>query len=289
MSKRRELAQKMRLEYQTAVRSVPPGGAGRVYRFDGLADAKRLQANLTLRYRFHILEDDEHQLFPAAFEFNGDRASAIVQQYVPTEGHVVTVPTEFIRDDGSLEVTIYNLYQPPPDQRFGSLNFDAEDFELLYQVGSFEANFLRAMLGSWIKLSFLAMLGIACATFLSFPVACLMSFTIFIAATMGPYMSIALQEYHPPATQYMDWSNIGLVIVWAFKSFIKGVAQALVFMLGPFGELRTTQSLVEGRLISWSSLARGFVVIGALWSGIGLAVGYLVFRGRQLAIYSGHG
>ena len=72
-------------------------------------------------------------------------------------------------------------------------------------------------------------------------------------------------------------------------SAIRGIAQFLVFTLGRFGEYRPGQSLIEGRLISWSTVAGGVFWRGVVWSGITACFGYLVLRNRQLAIYSGHG
>jgi hypothetical protein len=202
----------------------------------------------------------------------------------------MSIPSEFIDEDGTLVVSVINLFTPPPGSDApGALNWEADDFELLYKVASFESNFFRAVLIIWIKLAFLAMLGITCATFLSFPVACLMSFTIFTAGTIGPFLAMSLQEYYPPMASAMDWGNVGQVIQWAFMSFIKFVAQIIVFLLEGFGGLKSTQPLVEGRLISWSVVGTGFFKIGVVWSGLSLLVGYIVIRRRQLAIYSGHG
>ena len=223
--RRRQIANEIRMQFDTAIRSIPPG-AGRTYEFTGLEGAESLQSAITVRYRFHILADDEHQTFPCVFQFNEDQSTRIQQTYVPTMSHVLTVPSNLVKD-GRLKVTIYNLYEPPPGDQRGSLNFDADDLEVLYKVSSFESNFLRAMIGTWVKLAFLAMLGIACATFLSFPVACLMSFTIFISATLGPYLAMSLEEYYVVPFQFVDRGDIGMVVKWAFRSFIKVIAQGL--------------------------------------------------------------
>ncbi len=247
-------------------------------------------STLTLRYRFHILHDDEHERFSVGFVFNADPDTAVERQYTPTVTHVLPIGTDLIKDDGTLVVAVFNLHVPAPDQKGrGELNFEQGDFELLYKVGSFEANFARAVIVTWVKLAFLAMLGLAASTILSFPVACLLSFTVFLAATIGPFLALSLQEYYPPDVHQMDWTNIGLVIQWAFQSFIRGTARLLVFALHSFGEYRPTDNLVEGRLISWRTVSSGFFWLGVVWSGIALAVGYLSLRNRQLAIYSGHG
>ena len=285
-SVKNQFAREIQQNHLDMQRSIPPASQ-QTYTFRGLSGPKDLQSTLTLRYRFHILRDDEHETFPVAFVFNDRGESPVQRMYTPTVTHVLPIGTNLIRDDGTLSVTIYNLYQPPPVRRGrGALNFELDDFELLYKVGPFETNFLRAILMYWVKLAFLAMLGIACSTLLSFPVACLLSFTIFFAGTLGPFLAMSLQEYYPPR---LDPTNVAVVIQWAFQSLIRGIARMLVFMLHRFGEYRPIQSLVEGRIISWRSVAGGIFWLGVIWSGIAMIFGYLVIRNRQLAIYSGHG
>lgn len=290
LMERRMLRQRIEMAYAASQRTIPPRGGARDYVFEDLSAARERQSALTLHYRFHIMRDDEHQTFPAVFIFNRDMDLSISRTYVPTVTHALSIPPSLIREDGTLMVTVVNFFEPPRDANTaGGLNFEENDFELLYKVGSFEANFFRAVFVDWVKLSFLAMLGICCATFLNFPVACLTSFTVFIAGTIGPFLAESLEEYYPTAAAAMDWGNIGLVIQWAFQSAIRAIAQAIVFLLESFGEYRPTQSLIEGRLIEWSAVANGLVKVGLVWSGLALIAGYLVIRRRQLAIYSGHG
>ncbi|MCH8164762.1 MAG: ABC transporter permease [Planctomycetes bacterium] len=289
LSVKRKLAADLQENHLAAQRSILPM-MQRSYTFEGLRRARNLQSTLTLRYRFHILRDDEHQTFPVAFTFNDRPDTLVRRQYVPTVTHILPIGTDLIRDDGTMNIRVVNLNPSPPGKPgLGALNFEEDDFELLYKVGSFEANFFRAVLMTWVKLAFLAMLGIACSTLLSFPVACMLSFTIFIGGTLGPFLALSLHEYYPPLVSQMDWSNIGMVIRWAAQSLIRAIAQGLVFLLHSFGEYRPTQSLVEGRLIPWTSVAGVTLSLGLMWSSIALVFGYLVMRNRQLAIYSGHG
>ncbi|MCP3902823.1 MAG: hypothetical protein GY715_04230 [Planctomycetes bacterium] len=292
---RREIQAGIEAAHEIGQRTVPPWRpplppGERTFLFDGLEAAKRDGSMLTLRYRFHIMRDDEHESFKAVFIFNGDPELRVHRTYVPTLSHVLPISPELIRDDGTLTVTIVNLYQPSPTKRgAGALNFEAKDFELLHKVGTFEANFFRAVFIDWVKLAFLAMLGICCATFLSFPVACLMSFTIFLAGTFGPFVAISIENYGVLPAESVDWGDIGMVIIWLFKSVIRLVAILVVFLLHAFGEVRPTQLLVEGRLISGATVFAGTWKIGLVWSGLSLLIGYLAIRKRQLAIYSGHG
>ncbi|MHC4769826.1 MAG: ABC transporter permease subunit, partial [Planctomycetota bacterium] len=294
---KRRLAREIQEAHIEAQRSVLPidpalplGRNVRTYVFEGLGPARNLQSTLTLRYRFHILRDDEHETYRVGFMFNDDPQTAIERTYIPTVTHVLPVGTDLIRADGTMAVTVVNLFVTGPELKGrGELNFEGDDFELLYRVASFESNFFRAVLITWVKLGFLAMLGIATSTLLSFPVACMLSFTIFLGGTVGPFLALSLEEYYPPATSQMDWTNIGLVLQWLFQSFIRATAQGLVVALHSFGEYRPTESLVEGRLISWRAVLGGFFWLGVVWSGAVLVVGFTVLRRRQLAIYSGHG
>ncbi|MCH8824225.1 MAG: hypothetical protein IH984_12065 [Planctomycetes bacterium] len=301
-SRRVKLAKQIQEDYLIFQRNVPPAGEGspgpnqQTYIFTGLNEAKNLQTAFSLRYRFHILRDDEHEKFPVAFVFNDHVQAAIFKEYIPTVPHVLTIPvtladgTPLIDANGTLRVTVVNLYETSKEQRGrGSLNFDAEDFELLYKVGSFEGNFVRSVMFTWVKLAFLSMLGLACASLLNFPVACLMCFTIFIAGSMGSYLAESINYYYPRELSQMDWSDIGMVIVWAFKTVIRAIAQSVEFLLRQFSAHDPAGSLVEGRAILWSSLASGIFWLGIVWSGIAMLFGYLVLRTRQLAIYSGHG
>ncbi len=260
------------------------------YVFKGLQTAKSMGAALTFRYVFHILADDEHREFPVAFVFNDDPETTIELKYVPTLTYSRPIPPSLIQEDGTLKITVVNLHKPPPGESgLGALNWDLNDFQILYKVASFEGNFFRAVLVMWMKLAFLAALGIGCATFLSFPVACLFAFTVFASGTIGPFLAASLTTYYPPSGADMDWGNIALVIQWVFQSIIRGVAQGLVYVLRGFGDLRPTQALVEGRFIGWWQVGTGFIKLTLFWSGLALAAGYFVIRNRQLAIYSGQG
>lgn len=288
-AQRREWAEDIIFNFAAMQRSVPPMQV-RDYVFEGLADAKRMDSDLTLRYRFFILRDDQHETFPAAFVLNHNPDTFREVRYVPTMRHVQWLSPEHVTPEGTLTVSLANLFDPPPDMGGrGSINFEEDGFEVLYKVANFEGNFLRAVLVAWTKLAFLAMLGICCATFLSFPVAALFSFTIFIAGAMGPFLAMSLELYAPRHHTRVDWSNVGMVIEWGFQWVVRLIAEGLVVALRAFGEYSSTQNLVEGRFIPWSDVAVGFLILGVFWSGAALLVGYLVIRSRQLAIYSGQG
>ena len=207
-----------------------------------------------------------------------------------TMTHVTMIPSELIDDEGVLRISIYNLFEPPRNYAgMGTMRFDKGGVKLLYRVSDFEGNYFRAMLMLWIKLAFLAALALAASTFLSFPVACMVTLTVFASGTLAPFLADSLEAYVPPATSAVDFGNVGQVIQWAFENVIATIAKFMVFMLNGFGAQRPTDQLVNGMLVSWGSVLKGLMTIGVLWSGLMLAIGTIVLKKRQLAIYSGSG
>ena len=291
---RRKIRSEVQEQFLASQRSIPPANQGsfyqQTYTFTGLGEAKELDAPIAFQYRFHILESNEHELHKAGFVFNDDPATRQTIKFVPTMTHVTLIPSSFVDDEGNLKISIYNFYQPPEGKEGrGSISFDADGIKVLYRVGEFEPNFFRAMIVLWIKLAFLAAIGISVATFLSFSVATLVTFTIFASGLMAPWLAESLQLYLPPLTSEIDFGDIGMVIQWGFENAIRGIASFLVYMLQGFGEQQPASQLVQGMFISWGSVLNGFLSICVLWSGFAIAIGTLVLRKRQLAIYSGNG
>jgi hypothetical protein len=291
---RKKLREDVQEQFLAQQRSIPPMQNGTVfsqtYVFENLQHAKNSGTPLAFKYRFHIGSSDEHATFRAGLVYNDDPTTRHAVTYIPTMTHVTMIPAYLIDDSGVLKISIFNLYEPPPKYfGIGTMNFDKGGIELLYRAGNFEGNFFRAMLVLWVKLAFLAALALCASTFLSFPVACMVTLTVFTCGTLAPYLSDSLQAYVPPPTSGVDFTNIGQVIQWAFQNTVRVIATGMVFLLDGFGSQRPTDQLVEGTLVSWSSVLRGMLTIGVLWSGLSLAIGTLVLKKRQLAIYSGSG
>ncbi|MBG83146.1 MAG: hypothetical protein CMJ40_01215 [Phycisphaerae bacterium] len=290
-----EMRQKIRRDlvsaYELKQRSVPyfrngqPGAT--TFRFTGLESARNSPTPLSLSYQFIIGRLDEHERYVAGFMFNDDIESILLREYIPTVIQIVRIPSSFIQPDGSLEITVLNYFEPPEGRAYGQLFFEKGRFEILYRVGGFDLNFLRVMIILLVKLGVLAALGVFFATFLNFPVACLSAFTVFVGGQMAPFLADSLTMYFPEDVDEVDWQNLGQVIKWGFESTVRGLAKAMVFMLGAFGEYHPVADLVEGRFVSWRSVLSSFIRLELIWGGLSLVLGWLVLRSRQLAIYSG--
>ena len=158
------------------------------------------------------------------------------------------------------------------------MQFPSGSLRLSYAVGSYHVNFLKSVLVLWLKLAFLAMLGITAATFLSFSVASLVAFGVFLIAESAPFIKDALVSY---ATVNYDKE-----IVY-FRVVISAIAHVVSWIFLVYGELSPVERLVGGQNVSLSSIGRGLAVI-SVWTAVLYGIAVAVFRKRELAIYSGH-
>jgi len=285
---KKALARAIGEDYLKQQRVIGPS-TERVYRFTGLSDQRRAGGNLSLRYKFYAGESDPNVVYPVIFVFGtGDRQQWIDSEFVAAQSNIVPVPASSIADDGSLEIRVQNLKlnrnaregEPQFSDGLASFAFDPDGLELLYRVGGFNDNLLRAQLVNLVKLSFLGMLSVVCASVLSFPIACLVVFTVFSAGSIGPFLATSVAEYRIRT----DSGTLK-----AFEAVVRAVAGATEFSVRAFGEAEANGPLVEGRLVSGTTVLRAVGLIGVAWSGVLLVLGTLAFRRKELAIYSGQG
>ena len=227
-----ELAGEIVKEFRLDQRKIAPGEA-KVLRFEGLQRTRETGGEAKLQYLFHCGSSSTHEVHPLIFRFPAD-GSWIDIQYVPTVGASLRIPSQMIDENGVLEIELLNAgFDEASDQFYPagwSVNWDLDKLEVLYEVSGFEGNFFRAMLVDWFKLSFLGVLAVATASFLSFPVACLLSFAIFIGGSIAPFLGVSLDQYSP--TNFLE-EVISWIAILVHKLFDR------------FGAVKPSQMLVE--------------------------------------------
>jgi len=178
----------------------------------------------------------------------------------------IPIPVNFIQD-GRLEVQIRSPIRTAPTANF------IEEIEILYPVGGFTTNYLRAMLALWVKLAFLAMLGLFAATFLSFPVASLLGFSMWLFAIMSGYAADSMRAF-----------DLGEnIVAGALSAGIRWINNILITVLGKYGDYTPRALVVEGKLFSWGELASCAFWIGIVWTGIVAALAWIIYQRKELA------
>lgn len=262
-------------QVNTAYRSVEPGQYQK-YLFTGLQDAKSANRPLTFRFRIEAGGNRPDLLYKVTFVFSG--SAPFVRESTLGNTHQMQISPAAINDQGQVEVVVVNgdiltgygnpmtISLPPKDGLFIS-----------YSQGSYRANFFRVMFVLLVKLGFLSMLAIWASSFLSFPVACLMAFGVFMLAEGSNFLVAASENF-----RIVD--DAGKTVQWrvALSQFTAGIG----WLFQTYGDLKPTGKLVDGILLSWRGVAQGTIVL-SVWTGALFALAVAIFRRRELATYSG--
>jgi hypothetical protein len=180
----------------------------------------------------------------------------------------VLLPSWLITEAGSLEVEFYNT---PPEGAFSpittSVTIGMSDVRLLYRVGGFGANYVRAMILVWLLQAFLAALAVMTASWLSFPVACLWCNVLYTIGLMAGFVIDSTAAAPGSGT---------VVTIGRYLS------KAVLLLLPNLARVNPSDALVGGLLISWRHMTTTALLF-MLWSFVPLVVAAVIFTHRELA------
>ena len=278
--------------------TIPPRNRA-TYRFTGLAEAKAAGPTVQLRFQPDVSVAAPGYMVHLQLRVN-DR-----DYFDPRSGqplppirndtvHTAYLMADQIRDDGTLDLTVIH---DGADLGQSTVVFDPGDgLEIFYRVGSFGGNLAKALAVLWIRLGFLAALGLAAATFLSFPVACLFCFLVFFAAVGSEYLSESLSNYASiPRDEVPWWNKITLTLgkftgliaegkgYDAFKLAIRLVGEAFTFLVPPLARYSPTPDLAYGRNVSLAFIREVLLRIGLVSTGVVALAALVIFRRREIA------
>lgn len=274
-----KIREKVRNDYAKAIqasyRAIPPGDR-QVYTFTGLSQAKNSSRPLFLRFKVNAGSNPPDQRYRISFQFYGTDLS--VREVGLGQSQTLPLLPSVVDEEGKAALLVVNgdAYQQRGNPE--TIAFPPGGLQLSYSEGSYGWNFLRVVSALWVKIAFLAMVGVFCATFMSFPVACLVSFAVFFAAEGAKYLSASLETF---STEDRE----GKVLV--FNTIVAYIAQVVSQLFRVYADLKPTTRLAEGIKLSFGDVALGTGVL-ALWTLVLFLFAVLIFRRRELAVYSGH-
>ncbi|UCG34475.1 MAG: ABC transporter permease [Phycisphaerales bacterium] len=236
---------------------------------------------LHLRYKLSVSPEPPRQVVYYAWVV-GDRSKDTGEVVIPRDDKVgiyneMPIPADLVADDGSLRVTLVNVHPEDPERYYRAvISFSEEDKPLLlYRIGTFGGNLLRALIIIYCKLMFLAAVGVCASTFLGFPVACLVCMILFLAAAVSGFILESLDMI--PKWKYIDdpLDYIGYVF--------RPLGLALYQIVPQLSKFNPVPTLVEGRAVTllWVIDAIGKLVLIRV-AILGL-LAYVLFQRRELA------
>jgi hypothetical protein len=269
---RKQILEQIKAEYQIVL-------PGYVHEWEIDLGSMRKLTNgqpVYLRIKFNAADRSTSGTFEGRWRIGVPRKTQLwhseVMSLAPDTFHEFQAPAYF-DDKGVLTVAFLNANNT-------ALLFPLEDgIEVLYPQGSFGLNFVRGVGIIFCWMALLATIGLASASFLSFPVAAFLSLGVLTLALSSGTISNAVTEGtlmgFNSETGQTGHSAIDVVAIPIFRGVLGLINLAKNF--SPIDALST------GRSVSWEDLARAFGQIVVLLAGcIGL-VGIIFFSRRELA------
>jgi hypothetical protein len=268
---RRQILEQIKAEFQV----VPPGYMHEWEIELGSAGVPRGQP-VHLRIKFNSADKSPTGTFDGRWQVGVPQKTPLwhseVMSLAPDTFHEFEVPA-YYDDRGVLTVAFANANNTV-------LLFPLEDgMEVLYRQGSFGLNYARGLGIIFCWMALLATLGLAAASFLSFPVAAFLSLALLTLALSSGTISSVVEEGtlvgFNSETSRMGHSPADVIAIPVFRGVL-----TLINLAKDFSPI---DSLSTGRSVSWGELGRAFGQIVVLLSGIIGAGGIVIFTRRELA------
>ncbi len=277
----RAFVRKQLREQVIARQQVVPSGYVRRWqiKLGALKDFVRNQP-LYLRVKFFVPPEASSTLTPKNFEGiwqvgPPDTSKRVVKKVslAADTFHEFPIPADLFDNDGLLTIDYQNHSETAVLFPIG------EGLEVLYRESGFAVNFARGLAVILCWMGLLAALGLAAASFLSFPVAAFVSLGMLTILFSGGTISAVVQEGTIVGISEEGGpsvpSALDAVAVPAFKVMLNVIN--LVRGVSPIDNLST------GRSITWWQLAGAFGQIVLLFGGLFALAGISILTRRELA------
>ncbi len=236
---------------------------------------------LYLRIKFNAAEKSPSGTFIGQWRLGVPQKTRLwrseLMSLAPDTFHEFVVPPNLLDENGMLTVNFDNLNDT-------ALLFPLDEgIEVLYREGGFALNFARGLGIIFCWMALLAAMGLASASFLSFPVAAFFSVGLLGIVLASGTMANAVEQGtiadYNAEKGTKGWSPADIVVIPTFKTILKVISLARDFS--------PVDSLSTGRSITWEQLARAFAQIVLLLGGAFALFGIAVFTRRELATAQG--
>jgi hypothetical protein len=275
---RKQIREQVKADFQL----VPPGYS-REWQIDlGFAKNFLRDQPLQLRVKFNSANKSSSGTFVGEWQVGVPETTNYWQSepmsLAPDTFHEFQIPANLFDRNGLLTIMFVN-------ENDTSLLFPLEDgMEILYPEGGFALNFARGLGIIFCWMALLAALGLAAASFLSFPVAAFFSLAVLViglsSGTLADAVSNGTVGVGNEENGTAGRSPADAVLIPAFKGILTVINLSESFS--------PVDSLSSGRSIPWSELGAAFGQIVLLLGGIIGLIGIFLFNRRELATAQGN-
>jgi len=249
------------------------------WKIHNLPQPKEGEVVLTLRYKYEVAGnltmDEQAQLRSDTFLGQwvvGKRDSKKAYMTPPIAKstrtvHELFIPLNAVEPDGTLTISFFNI-----DPRNVTVHFPLQDgIEVLVREGTFAPNFIRTLLIALATLVFLVTLALTCGTFLSFPIASLLTLSVFFVGIAGNFLNEAIGMAY------------GLQFTDNMLDNITKVVTVISLQVVPVLDISSfTSRLIDGKIVEWKDALLYIGSLAVVKTGILAIFGVFVFHRREL-------
>ena len=280
-NKERELA-RLTEKAQARWRTIGPLET-RIFEFKNVLCERSPDNRIQLRYKTECFNYAPDEIFRSVWRFGDPAQGTPLYEYRPRHVvgrfHTIDVPADAVAPDRTLIAQIYNYNPYEQEPQFNNvLDIRPEDgVEVRFVVGTFIGNFTRVIVLMMCKLMFLAAVALLATTLFSFPVACLVAFTVYVLAGTRKFIMESLDfASSDQATWFTSPKEFFVhVVAWAYT--LVGA------VLPDFASFNGIENLVDGRNVSLVWVLQGVVLVALLRTGVALGAAILFFQRREVS------
>jgi hypothetical protein len=174
--------------------------------------------------------------------------------------HEIKIPAQTVAEDGYIEVAFQNMY-------YNNTTVIPKDVEVLFESGGFSTNYFMATVLIFVRLIFLAALGVSLSTWLSFPVAIFACLVVFFTGMINGFIVDAIDMLSKEANVF----------------YALTVRPVLALLPRFDGQYNPTPQIISARLIGWGFLFKAIAITAILKSGLLMLAGIYIFSKREIA------
>ncbi|WP_435016100.1 hypothetical protein TA3x_003660 [Tundrisphaera sp. TA3] len=177
------------------------------------------------------------------------------------------------------------------------LGMAESDFYILADSGNFGQNFMRGLFGIWLQAMVLTAIGVFAGTFLSWPVALLMTIAFFVAGHAafsilrdfflqsviggGPFESLIRLISHDNQVNEMA-ATPAVIVCKTLDSLVMPVMARMVYLIPNLAALDVSNTVAEGYAVGWPLILQNTQVALAYAIPFSIA-GYFILKNREVA------
>jgi hypothetical protein len=277
-----EVTKNIREQVKAELQVVAPGYPSRPWQIDlGFTKNFLRDKPLQLRVKFNAADKSSTGTFVLVWQVGAAGTTNFWQSepmsLAPDTFHEFAIRPNLFDKDAVMTIRVANLNNT-------ALSFPLEDgMEVLYPDGGFALNFARGLGIIFCWMAALAALGLAAASFLSFPVATFFSLAVMTVVLSGGTLAETIESGSVatgnPEKGVAGHSVADVVLIPMFKGTLA--------VIGLVQNFSPVDSLSTGRAITWSELGLAFAEIVLLLGGIFALAGIILFGRRELATAQG--